>query len=224
LAPPIPRAAPDQGLPADLVGPVELELAKAVPTLPGPHAVAGGTRWELKFDGFRAALVRGADTVRIWSRNKTDMTLNFPEIASAARIMLPPHSVCDGELVSWNGDRMSFDRLQQRLAIGPARARALAANHPASYVVFDLLAGRGADLRGLGFDDRRAALEALATWSPPMQLSPITDDFDTAKNWVNDYPGTGIEGLVAKGATTTYRGGFRGWQKFNSVGMLAARA
>jgi ATP-dependent DNA ligase len=91
-------------------------------------------------------------------------------------------------------------------------------------VVFDLLAGRGADLRGLGFDDRRAALEALATWSPPMQLSPITDDFDTAKNWVNDYPGTGIEGLVAKGATTTYRGGFRGWQKFNSVGMLAARA
>ena len=27
----------------------------------------GGTRWELKFDGFRAALVRTSDTVRIWS-------------------------------------------------------------------------------------------------------------------------------------------------------------
>lgn len=41
------------GLPADLArGPVELELAKAVPTLPGPHAMPGGTRWELKWDGF----------------------------------------------------------------------------------------------------------------------------------------------------------------------------
>ena len=47
-----------------------------------------------------------------------------------------------------------------------------------------------------------------------MQLSPITDDFDTAKKWQVDYAGTGIEGLVAKGAATTYRGGFRGWQKF----------
>ena len=60
------------GLPAGLTGPVELELAKAVPTVPGPHAMPGGTRWELKFDGFRAAVIRGTDTVRIWSRNRTD--------------------------------------------------------------------------------------------------------------------------------------------------------
>ena len=49
---------PGEGLPADLTGPVELELAKAVPALPGPHALPGATRWELKFDGFRAAVVR----------------------------------------------------------------------------------------------------------------------------------------------------------------------
>src|SRR5664279_4263047 len=71
----------------------------------------------------------------------------------------------------------------------------------------------GVDLRGRRFDDRRAALEALTTWSPPMQLSPITDDFDTARSWLVDYPGAGIEGLVAKGASTVYRPGFRGWQK-----------
>ena len=141
----------------------------------------------------------GPTTVRIWCRNKTDMTANFPEIASAARTMLPPHSVCDGELVSWDGDRLSFDLLQQRLAVGPARARALAADHPASYVVFDLLAADGVDLRGRRFDDRRAALEALTTWSPPMQLSPITDDFDTAKKLAGRlrrrrYRGTGREG------------------------------
>ena len=75
---PATSAVPTEGLPAELTGPVELELAKAVTSPPGPHALPGGTRWELKWDGFRAAVVRGPDTVRIWSRNKTDMTLNFP--------------------------------------------------------------------------------------------------------------------------------------------------
>ena len=103
--------------------------------------------------------------------------------------------------------------LQQRLAAGPSRARALAAQHPASYVVFDLLAADGVDLRGRRFDHRRAELQALTTWSPPMQLSPITDDLDTAKNWLVTYAPAGIEGLVAKGAATTYRGGVRGWHK-----------
>ena len=132
--------------------------------------------------------------------------------------------MCDGEVVSWAGERLSFDLLQQRLAAGPARARVLAAEHPASYVVFDLLAANSVDLRGRRFDDRRAALEALTTWSPPMQLSPITDDFDTARSWLVDYAGAGIEGLVAKGASTVYRPGFRGWQKYNSVGVQALPA
>jgi len=182
-----------------MTGPVgELELAKAVPTLPGPHAMPGGTRWELKWDGFRAAVVRGLDTVRIWSRNRTEMTANFPEIAAAATALLPPNTVCDGELVCWAGDRLSFDLLQQRLAAGPARARTLAAAHPASYVVFDLLAAGGVDLRGRPFDERRSALEALTTWSPPLQLSPLTDDYDTAKAWLADYAraDAGIEGLL----------------------------
>jgi hypothetical protein len=201
------------GLPGDLTGPVELELAKAVPTLPGSHAMPGGTRWELKWDRFRAAVVRGHDEVRIWSRNKTDMTAHFPEIAAAAKAVLPPHSVCDGELVAWAGDRLSFDLLQQRLAAGPARARGLAAKHPASYVVFDLLAVEGANLRGQRFDDRRSQLEALATWAPLMQLSPITDDFDTAESWLVTYAAAGIEGLVTKGGSTLYRPGVRGWSK-----------
>jgi hypothetical protein len=36
----------------DLFGPVGLELAQAVERLPGPHGVPGGSRYELKWDGF----------------------------------------------------------------------------------------------------------------------------------------------------------------------------
>ena len=73
------------------------------------------------------------------------------------------NSVCDGELVCWDGERLSFDLLQQRLAAGPRRAQVLATAHPTSYVVFDVLAAHGVDLRGRPFDERRAALEALTT-------------------------------------------------------------
>jgi hypothetical protein len=39
-------------LAADLLGPVGLELARAEEQLPGPNAMPGGSRYELKWDGF----------------------------------------------------------------------------------------------------------------------------------------------------------------------------
>ena len=36
----------------DLTGPVQLELAKGAEQLPGPHGMPGGSRYELKRDGF----------------------------------------------------------------------------------------------------------------------------------------------------------------------------
>ena len=39
-------------LPPDLVGPVDLELAKAVDGIPAENALPGGSRYEPKWDGF----------------------------------------------------------------------------------------------------------------------------------------------------------------------------
>ncbi len=36
----------------ELAGPVELELAKAVEQLPGRRGLPGGSRYELKYDGY----------------------------------------------------------------------------------------------------------------------------------------------------------------------------
>jgi hypothetical protein len=51
----MPRARkpdPEVRLPADLIGPVDLELALAVDTIPGPSALLGGSRYEPKWDGY----------------------------------------------------------------------------------------------------------------------------------------------------------------------------
>jgi hypothetical protein len=39
-------------VPADLAGPVEVALAKSVNEIRGPHALPGGSRYEVKWDGY----------------------------------------------------------------------------------------------------------------------------------------------------------------------------
>jgi ATP-dependent DNA ligase len=105
--------------------------------------------------------------------------------------------------------------LQQRLAGGQAKAAAHAREWPASFVVFDLLADRGENLRGLLFLQRRARLEAM-TWAAPFTLSPITDDEQQARAWMEQYRPAGVEGLVAKSATGRYEPGARRWLKYKT--------
>ena len=74
----------------------------------------------------------------VQSRRGKDLSGSFPVIAAAAADQMPPGTV-DGELaVLGPDDVLDFAALPRRLA-GVRRARALAAEQPASYVAFDLL-------------------------------------------------------------------------------------
>jgi ATP-dependent DNA ligase len=118
----------------------------------------------------------------------------------------------DGELVILGADgRLSFDALQQRLVTAPAKARGKAAQLPAAYAAFDLLAIGGVDLRTHRWTARRQRLEQLATgWAPPLQLTPVTSDVDEATEWFEVLPAAmGVEGLVVTGASTRYTPGRR---------------
>src|SRR3954452_21714062 len=86
-------------LPPGLAGPVDVELAKLEETIPAEHAMRGGSVYELKWDGYRLAVVNDDDGVRLWSRNRTDLTARFPDIAAAASDHLQVGSVLDGEVV-----------------------------------------------------------------------------------------------------------------------------
>ena len=60
-----------------LAGPVDVTLARAADTIPqriGDSDVLFG----LKFDGYRASVVRGQKSARIWSRQGTDMSAASP--------------------------------------------------------------------------------------------------------------------------------------------------
>ncbi|MGH1522874.1 hypothetical protein ACRAWC_01770 [Leifsonia sp. L25] len=183
-------------------------LAKSAARLPGAAALPGGTRYEPKMDGFRVAATLDEETVTLWSRQGKNLTRAFPEIAEALAEQVPPGYVLDGEVVRWDAaGRSSFDALQRRLVAG-RRINQLVAEEPASFVVFDMLALAGIDIREQPYDTRRQLLERLAqAWAAPLSLIAMTDDPATAGEWAVELAPNGVEGIVAKGGTQPYRPG-----------------
>jgi ATP-dependent DNA ligase len=199
-------------LPRGLAGPVELALTRSAEVVPDSAACAGGCRYELKWDGYRMAVVRGTTAARLWSRRGTDLTGAFPDLAAAAEFHLQPGTVLDGEAVIWADGRLSFDHLHQRLV--RRASRGALPGPPASYVAFDVLALDGDDQRNDTYRARRARLEQLAArWAPPLQLCPSTANRDEALTWASDYRATGIEGLVIKPAASRYTASRSDWIK-----------
>ncbi|MET0928458.1 MAG: ATP-dependent DNA ligase [Aeromicrobium sp.] len=189
-------------------------LARHVTALPAAEALRGGCVYEPKFDGYRALLFVTDDGCRVQSRRGHDITDAFPDVATAAVEHLPAGLVLDGELVVWVDGGLDFGELQRRVGHGSNRRLRQA---PASFVAFDLLAAAGTDIRSAALTVRRQLLEAVLEDAPPVvQLCPQTDDVEEAREWMDGYrtADVGIEGLVVKGRSTTYRNGAREWLKY----------
>ena len=76
-----------------------------------------GEEWlyELKWDGYRALLIKDGEDVQIRSRNDNDLTAMYPGIAAAGRRQKMKQIVLDGEIVALGEDgRPSFQALQHR--------------------------------------------------------------------------------------------------------------
>ncbi len=190
--------------------PVSLALAQAVQSSPsGPGWCA-----EPKLDGHRMALWRFAETVRLQSRAGRDVTAVWMDLAVAG-MNLPPGTVIDGEAVIWVDGRVEFSAAQSRGASTAARARALAAVHPATLAAFDILQHPvHGDVRARSYLERRALLvELLEPMGPPLQVVPSTENRAVAADWYALLQEQGIEGLVWKRSMGTYAGGRRIWRK-----------
>ncbi|MGV9248061.1 ATP-dependent DNA ligase [Streptomyces sp. NPDC003710] len=107
--------------------------------------------------------------------------------------------------------RIDFAAAQSRALSTPAGARRLADDLPAHFVAWDvLLHPEHGDVRARRYDDRRALLVDLLQEydvKPPIQLVPMTDDPTVAMTWYQQLPEQGIEGIVAKRATSAYKAG-----------------
>ncbi len=123
--------------------PLEPMLARVAAEIPG----GGGFLYEPKWDGFRAIVFRDRQNLYIQSRDLRPLDRYFPDLHDALLERLPSRCVIDGEIVIATPAGLDFDALQMRLHPAASRVAKLAAETPASFVAFDLIAIDDEDLR-----------------------------------------------------------------------------
>jgi DNA ligase-1 len=164
---------------------------------------------EWKWDGIRAQLIHRSGGVFLWSRGEELITDRFPEI-SAAALRLPAGTVLDGEIVAYaDGRPRPFAALQQR--IGRQRqVREVAADVPVAFVAYDLLEDQGTDSRDRPLRERRQRLLAVLQDSGLMVSEEVAaDSWARLADLRSGSRDRGVEGLMLKRWTSTYRPGRR---------------
>ncbi len=190
--------------------PMEARAAAELPTGPG---------WwfEPKWDGFRCLAFRDGVEVILQAKSGKPLTRFFPEVAARLSGLDERRFALDGELLIAGEGGFSFESLQMRLHPAESRIRKLAASHPASLALFDMLEDvDGRDLRPEPLSRRRQALAAfLARHAGPLlTATPGTDDPALAQSWLD---GGTLEGVVAKRLDAPYLEGERAMLKVKRV-------
>ena len=171
--------------------------------------------FEPKWDGFRCIAFRSGDEVDLRSRHDRPLARYFPEVVAGLQAMPCDAFVLDGELLVNAAGSLDFDALMARLHPAASRVERLAVETPATFVAFDLLAADSEDMTARPFTERRAALDGLFAGSVPphVTLTPLTADRAVASEWLERFQGAGVDGVMAKPRSGSYRPGERAMLK-----------
>ncbi|HKO15713.1 MAG TPA: ATP-dependent DNA ligase [Gemmatimonadaceae bacterium] len=186
--------------------PMEARLVSELPV--GPQ-----WQYEPKWDGFRCIAFRDGATVDLVSKAGKPLGRYFPDVVAALRAIDAPRFVVDGEIVVPVGRSLSFDELLLRIHPAASRVATLAREHPATFILFDLLVDSdGRALVAQPLADRRAALERFMAEHVPehaaIRLSPVATRLDVVRRWFRSLGG-GLDGVVAKRRDLPYQSGDR---------------
>ena len=107
---------------------------------------AGQWLYEPKWDGFRCLAFKADDSVDLRAKSGKPLGRYFPEIVSMLRGLEAREFVVDGEIVIDLGGLFSFAALQMRLHPVASRIKKLSLETPAKLILFDMLAGSGANI------------------------------------------------------------------------------
>ncbi len=173
----------------------DVQLAKLVSTIPA------GEDWlyELKYDGYRIIAFIEGNIVQLITRNGQDYTNRFRNVASSLIDLAAGRAmVLDGEMVITDAaGKTDFQALQNYMK-NPA-------GQNLTYIIFDLLALDGKDLRGRRLIDRKEKLETLMK-DAPKHLHYSRHVRGSGKESLAAACEAGMEGIIGKKADSIYSG------------------
>jgi len=182
----------------------------------------GEAALEYKIDGARIQVHKGADEVKVFTRNLRDVTAGVPEIVESVRRLPARELVLDGEAVALGpgqrpqpfqvtmrrfGRKLDVERMRQALPLAP--------------FFFDCLYLDGGPIIDEPYARRVRTLSEL---TPPDALVPrlVTSDANQARAYFERALQTGHEGVMAKAMNGVYAAGRRGhaWLKVKRARTL----
>jgi len=159
-----------------------------------------GEQWtyEVKWDGYRALMLKIGDRVRLVSRKDNDLTATYPTIEAAGSKLKAESAILDGEIVALDAKgKPSFQALQHRSAHR---------NHAIVFYAFDLLHLNGENLTQLPLIQRRKRLPSIVKGSGILLSEPLPG---TPQQVIEAVSRVGLEGVVAKRKDSRYQSGER---------------
>src|SRR5688572_21636413 len=178
-------------MPVRFVHPMAATLVQELPE---------GNDWlyEVKFDGYRALILKDGVRVRIRSRNDKDLTDAYPNVAAAGARLQAETAIVDGEIVAVDtAGHPSFQALQNR------------SSHPRHTIVFyafDLLHRDGRDLTKRPLEERKHELADVIHDSGVLLSATL---HGSASQVIAAVGQLGLEGVLAKRRDSSYSAGLR---------------
>jgi bifunctional non-homologous end joining protein LigD len=170
--------------------------------------------FERKLDGERCLAFRHGERLRLMSRNRLNITPQYPDLAEALLSERADDFIVDGEIVAFEGNRTSFPKLQQRMHVSnpsPERIRSA----PVFFYLFDVLHADGGDVTRLPLKWRKSILLKLLDFSRHGRVRFARHRNAQGERYYQEACGKGWEGIIAKRADAPYEHRrSKAWLKF----------
>lgn len=201
----------------------KLLIKKTMPTFPRPmlatltknHFSSKDWIYETKFDGVRCLLFKDKSKKYLKSRNDKSLSDTYPEITKAIGNFKVDQIILDGELVSFQGRKTSFEKMQLRNGVN-SPSDTLIKKVKVYLYVFDILYFDGYDLTHLPLITRKNILKKAALFKDPLRYTTHRDT--EGEKLYKEACKKGLEGIMAKKRDSTYvHVRSQNWLKFKCV-------
>lgn len=158
--------------------------------------------FEPKMDGHRLILIKKGDETRLFTREQTECTRQYPELHD---VPVEGDVILDGEVCCIDPDTgaSDFELVMERLQLTKReKIHFFAKQRPVHYVVWDILQHKGRDLRNLSLMKRRSILESVMATNERFHI--ILQVNERGEELYNLLVEQSMQGMVAKKKDSPY--------------------
>ncbi len=193
--------------------PIRPTLAERLPSAEEIIKKLGKCAVEAKYDGFRIAIHKNSNDVKIFSRRMENMTKMFPEIVEAVKEQIGEKTaIFEGEALAFNeltGEYLPFQvTIQRKRKYDVGK---MAEEFPLKLFAFDVLMIDGKSTMDLPFIERRKKLKELIKKGNVIELTKSIETSSPKEidRFFNECVEKGLEGIIAKDLNAKYIAGAR---------------